>query len=99
VGTDEAAERRSPETAIARDGDRRLTIVGTRFAGETTPYRSFQLMCESEIVAADERGREWVLRLYGSAMVKDGRYKIFSCVVDDRPRIHDRPPDRPRNIA
>jgi hypothetical protein len=55
VGTDEAAERRSPETAIARDGDRRLTIVGTRFAGETTPYRSFQV-CESEIVAADKKG-------------------------------------------
>ena len=40
-------------------------------------------MRESEIIAADETGRELVLRLYGSAMVKDGRVKLFSYVVDD----------------
>ncbi len=40
-------------------------------------------MRESEIIAADETGRELVLRLYGSAMVKDGRYKLFSYVVDE----------------
>jgi hypothetical protein len=33
-------------------------------------------MRESEIIAADETGR-------GSAMVKDGRFKMFSYVVDE----------------
>ena len=39
-------------------------------------------MRESEIIAADDTGRELVLHLYGSAMVNDGRYKMFSYVVD-----------------
>ncbi len=60
-----------------------LTFVRARFTGETTSYQSFVVMRESEIIAADETGRELVLRLYGSAMLKDGRYKLFSYVVDE----------------
>lgn len=71
------------QQTLARYGGKRFTLVRTRFTGETTPYQSFVVMRESEIVAADETGRELVLRLYGSAMVKEGRYKIFSYVVDD----------------
>jgi len=41
------------------------------------------VMRESQIIAADETGRELILRLYGSAMVKDGRFKVFSYVVDE----------------
>ena len=58
-------------------------MTRTRFTGETTQYQSFAVMRESEIIAVDETGRELVLRLYGSAMVKDGRYKLFSYVVDE----------------
>ena len=54
-----------------------------RFTGETTQYPSFLVMRDSEIVAADETGRELVLRLFGSVLVKDGRCKVFSYVVDD----------------
>jgi hypothetical protein len=68
---------------LARYGGRRLRLVKTRFTGDTTSYRSFAVMRESEIVAADENGRELILRLYGSAMVKDGRFKLFSYVVDE----------------
>ena len=66
-----------------RYAGRPLRFVRARFTGETTSYQSFVVMRESEIVAADETGRELVLRLYGSAMVKDGRYKLFSYVVDE----------------
>jgi hypothetical protein len=71
------------QQTMSRYAGRRLTFVSTRFTGETTQYTSFSVMRESEIVATDETGRDLVLRLYGSAMVKNGRYKVFSYVIDD----------------
>jgi hypothetical protein len=68
---------------FARYGGKPLTLVRTRFTGETTQYQSFAVMRESEIIAADDTGRELILRLFGSAMVRDGRYKLFSYVVDE----------------
>lgn len=70
-------------STVSRYAGRPLTFVRTSYRGETTQYKSFAVMRESEIVAADETGRELVLQLFGSAMVKDGRYKLFSFVVDD----------------
>jgi hypothetical protein len=67
---------------MGRYGGRALRFVQTRFTGETTNYQTFTVMRESEVVAADETGRELILRLYGSAMVKDGRYKLYSFIVD-----------------
>ncbi len=66
-----------------RWGGRRLTFIRTRYTGETTPYATFVVMRGSEVVAADESGRELVLRLFGAALRKDGRYKVFSFVTDD----------------
>ena len=67
---------------MSRYGGRPLRFVRTTFTGETTTYETFTVRRESEIIAADESGRELILRLYGSAMVRDGRYKLFSYVVD-----------------
>ena len=67
---------------LARHEGKPLRLVQTRFTGETTQYQSFSVMRDSEVVASDETGRELILRLYGSAMVKDGRYKLYSYVVD-----------------
>lgn len=69
-------------STVSRYAGRPLTFVRTSFRGETTEYKSFAVMRESEIVAADETGKELVLQLFGSAMLKDGRYKLFSFVVD-----------------
>jgi hypothetical protein len=71
------------QQTFARYARRPLKFVRTRFTGEITPYTTFSVMRESEIVATDDTGRDLVLRLYGSAMVKDGRYKLFSYVVDE----------------
>ena len=68
---------------VARYGGMPLRFVRTQFTGETTDYATFSVRRESEIVATDANGRDLVLKLYGSAMVKDGRYKLFSFVVDD----------------
>jgi len=67
---------------MGRYGGRSLRFVSTRFTGDTTNYQTFSVMRASEIVAADESGRELVLNLYGSAMLKDRRYKLYSFVVD-----------------
>lgn len=67
---------------VDRYAGRPLTFRRTSYRGETTQYKSFVVMRESEIVAADETGKELVLQLFGSAMLKDGRYKVFSFVVD-----------------
>jgi hypothetical protein len=72
----------SLDSVVSRYAGRPLKFVRTSYRGETTQYASFVVMRESEIVAADETGRELVLQLFGSAMVKDGRYKLFSYVVD-----------------
>ncbi len=68
---------------FSRYGGRPLKFVRTGFTGDTTTYQSFALKRASEIIATDDTGRQLVLQLYGSAMVKDGRYKLFSFVVDD----------------
>jgi hypothetical protein len=73
----------SLQQTFARYAGRRLDLVETRFTGETTTYTSFRVMRESEVIARDETGRDLILHLYGSAMVKDGRYKMFSYVVDN----------------
>lgn len=71
------------DATVGRYGGQQLRFVRTQFTGETTKYESFSVMRESEVVAADAAGRELVLHLFGSAMVKEGRYKLFSFVVDD----------------
>ncbi len=68
---------------FVRYSGRPLKFVRTRFTGETTQYKTFAVMRDSEVIATDDTGRDLILRLYGSAMVKDGRYKLFSYVVDD----------------
>jgi hypothetical protein len=73
----------SLQGTFGRYSGRPLTLVRVRFTGETTQYKSFVVMRESEVIAADDTGRELVLHLYGSALVKDGRHKLFSYVVDE----------------
>ena len=60
-------------------------VSSDAFKGESTTYQTFTVMRESEIIATDDSGRELILNLYGSAMLKDGRYKLYSFVVDEFP--------------
>jgi hypothetical protein len=71
------------QQTLARYGGKPLRFVRLNFTGETTQYQSFRVMRDSEVVATDDSGRDLVLRLFGAVLVKDGRYKVFSYVVDD----------------
>ena len=68
---------------VGEYGGRRYTLISVRFAGESTTYPSYVVHRETVVRARDESGREADLRLFGSSVVKDGNWKVFSYVTDD----------------
>jgi hypothetical protein len=63
-------------------GGRRYELVGVSFRGETTTYRSYVVHRKAELIVREADGHEDRLRLFGSVLERDGRYKLFSFVVD-----------------
>ena len=68
---------------IAKHGGKAYKLVSMRFIGETTPYQSYRVHRDSEITLTDAEGGIQPIRLFGSVLEKDGRYKVFSYVIDD----------------
>ncbi len=66
----------------ARRGGRRYELVAVRFAGETTAYRTYRVHRETVLDLRDEEGNQTTLALFGSILERDGRFKLFSYVVD-----------------
>ena len=67
---------------VTRHGGERYELVGVRFEGETTPYRTYQVHRETLLDLRDEEGDELTLALFGSILERDGEFKLFSYVVD-----------------
>jgi hypothetical protein len=67
---------------VARLGGQRLTLRAVDFRGETTPYATFSVSRQTELVVADEHGAEQRVRVFGSLIRVDGGVKVFSYVVD-----------------
>ena len=61
---------------------RRATVVGVTFAGETTDYGSYRVHRRSVVTLRDPAGRVETIRVFGSLIEQDGRYRVFSYVVD-----------------
>jgi hypothetical protein len=68
---------------VARHGARRYALLGITFAGETTGYPSYEVHRESVLRVRGADGGEEELRLFGSAVQKDGAWKVFSYIVDE----------------
>lgn len=68
---------------IAKHGGKEYKLVSMRFAGGTTPYKSYRVHRDSEITVTDAEGGTQQIRLFGSVLEKDGRFKVFSYVIDD----------------
>ena len=68
---------------LATHGGKEYTLVSIRFDGGTTPYKSYRVHRDAEITLTDAEGGTQQIRLFGSILVKDGRFKVFSYVVDD----------------
>jgi hypothetical protein len=67
---------------LAAIGGQRLTLVAVRFAGETTRYPSYAVHRETTLTVRDVEGSIRTLRAFGSALEKEGDWKVFSYVVD-----------------
>jgi hypothetical protein len=68
---------------LAAHGGKKYEFIGIRFLGDTTAYESYRVHRESELTVRDADGTEQQLRMFGSVLEQDGRYKVFSYVVDD----------------
>jgi hypothetical protein len=61
---------------------RRFELVGIRFAGGTKDLPSYRVHYDSRVRVRDESGDEYELKLFGSMLEMDGRFKLFSHVID-----------------
>jgi hypothetical protein len=77
--------RQKSEGSLARTlgeyGGRHYELVHLNFRGGTTQYRTYLVHRETELTVRDATGESRV-QLFGSVLEKDGRFKVFSYVVD-----------------
>lgn len=67
---------------LTKHRDRQHELLDVRFAGERTPYADFVVHRDAVFVVRGPDGRVEI-RVCGSFLEKDGRWKVFSYVVDD----------------
>jgi hypothetical protein len=67
---------------LARYRGQRMSLVDVRH-GEATTYPDFTVHRDSVFVVRKAEGSTEDVRLCGSMVEKDGRWKVFSYVVDD----------------
>ena len=60
----------------------RFELVAVDFVGETTDYGPFRVHREAVLTVRAPDGERGTLRIFGSILEQDGRYKIFSFVTD-----------------
>ncbi len=68
---------------LAEHGGRRYDLVAIRFRGATTPYQTFVVHRDSIATVVDGAGARHDVPLFGSVIEQDGRFKVFSYVVDE----------------
>jgi hypothetical protein len=61
---------------------RRLELVSLRFAAGDEAHASYVVHGDTRVTLRDEAGEVRELKLFGSMLELDGRYKLFSFVVD-----------------
>lgn len=68
---------------VYRLQDETFDVRAVRFAGESSRYGDVTVTRDTEVVVRGSDGTERVVRLFGSMVEHDGRFKIFSFVVQD----------------
>ncbi len=63
---------------VAQYGGRTLTFVDIRFESPSQDYDRFRLLRGTVLTVRDSAGRKQELRILGSVIVKDTRYKLLS---------------------
>ena len=67
---------------LAAHGGRRYTLLNVRMTGRSTPYDTFTVHRDVALDVTDEAGVPREIRVFGSLLERDGRWKIFSFVTD-----------------
>jgi hypothetical protein len=73
----------SLQQVLARAGGTSMTLVGVRFGGGATAYPSYVVHRETILRVRTANGPVQEVRVFGSALEKQGAWKVFSYVVDD----------------
>jgi hypothetical protein len=68
---------------LSRFGGHDLTLAGVEFSGEISDYGPIRVFRETWLRVRDPEGVESMARFFGSTIEQDGRYKVFSYVVED----------------
>lgn len=66
---------------LNENGSARYEYVSITYAS-TERYDSFNVLKSPTVTVRDEQGRQSDVRLFGSILEMDGKYKLFSFVVD-----------------
>ena len=61
---------------------RSFELVAVDFVGETTDYGPFRVHREAVLTVRAPDGERATLRIFGSMLEQDGRYRILSFVTD-----------------
>ncbi len=61
---------------------KKYQFVALRFEKGIDSYPTYQVHKETHLVVKDETGKRQELRLFGSMLEMDGKYKLFSFVID-----------------
>lgn len=67
---------------LAEHGGRRYELVAVHYRGGTTRYSTYAVHRDTELVVRDSSGTVRTVRLFGSLIERNGRWKVFSYVVD-----------------
>ncbi len=67
---------------LDRHRGQRYELIAVDFVGETTDYGPFQVHRETVLTVSAPDGERGTLRIFGSMLEQEGRYKIFSFVTD-----------------
>jgi len=67
---------------IATRGGQRYDLSQVGFEGETTRHETFKVHRDSILVIRSEKDGVATVKLFGSMIERDGRYKLFSYNVD-----------------
>lgn len=69
-------------STLATHGGRRYTLVTLRVTGRSTPYETFTVHRDVALDVNDEAGTRRQIRVFGSLLERNGRWKVFSFVTD-----------------
>ena len=67
---------------MARHGGQPYVLHGVQFEGECTTYRGFRVRRDTTLLVRTPSGRVERIAVMGSVLERQGRWKVFSYVVD-----------------